>query len=97
MGSSNPFESLDSVDVDSVGISADDLNAAVEHLIQHSNEDDMVSMAKETGRDVFCNLNLADRKQKLNHVVSSIRMCILAFFCIAALGLSILICGIYAP
>ncbi|CAG7832375.1 unnamed protein product [Allacma fusca] len=61
----NPFETLDA---GGLGISEDDLNAAVEHLIQHSNDDDLVALAKETGRDVFSELPLADRKQKLNHV-----------------------------
>lgn len=52
------------------GSSEEDINAAVEHIIQNPN-DDLVSMAKETGRDVYSDLSsLGDRKQKLNHVVS---------------------------
>lgn len=63
----NPFEVLKA---GGFGSSEEDIHAAVEHIIEHPN-DDLVAMAKETGRDVYSELSLPQRKQKLNAVVSS--------------------------
>lgn len=70
----NPFEVLNA---GGFGSSEEDISAAVEHLIQNPN-DDLVAMAKETGRDVYSDLSLVERKQKLNHVVSTSILCLIA-------------------
>ncbi len=63
----NPFEVLSA---GGFGSSQEDIHAAVEHILMNPN-DDLVAMAKETGRDVYSDLSLSERKQKLNHVVSN--------------------------
>lgn len=70
-----------------LGSSDSDFQAVIDHLIQHPNED-MESVAKETGRDIYCELSLSERKQKLNNVVSTYAVCVMILF----LGLTTSVC-----
>jgi len=63
----NPFESLDPTG--SGHLSQDELNVAVECLIQRQGED-LVSLAKDSGRELYSNQSLPERKEKLNTMVS---------------------------
>jgi hypothetical protein len=50
----------------------DDMSAALDHLLQHPNDDDLMSIAKSTGKELYSNLSLPQRKDKINRMVSSV-------------------------
>jgi hypothetical protein len=50
----------------------DDMSAALDHLLQHPNDDDLMSIAKSTGKELYSNLSPPQRKDKINRMVISV-------------------------
>jgi len=49
----------------------DDMSAALDHLLQHPNDEDLMSVAKSTGKELYLNLSPPQRKEKIDKMVSS--------------------------
>lgn len=49
----------------------EDLDTTVQRLLQFSNDEMLVLIAKEKGKELFTNLSLEERKEKLNSMVIS--------------------------
>ncbi|GAB6027659.1 hypothetical protein CHUAL_001900 [Chamberlinius hualienensis] len=50
-----------------------DLDAVIQRLLQYSNDEMLVSLAKEKGRELFANLSLEERKEKLNAMIGKLQ------------------------
>jgi hypothetical protein len=49
----------------------DDVSAALDHLLQHPNDEDLMSVAKSTGKELYSNLSPPQRREKIDKMVSS--------------------------
>ncbi|XP_069677414.1 PDZ domain-containing protein 8 isoform X2 [Periplaneta americana] len=68
----NPFQFPHSLlDSDAV-----DVTAALDHLLQHPNDDDLMSIAKSTGKELYANLSPPQRKDKINKMISKLKAAI---------------------
>jgi hypothetical protein len=47
------------------------MSAALDHLLQHPNDEDLMSVAKSTGKELYSNLSPPQRKEKIDKMVSS--------------------------
>ncbi|XP_066999590.2 PDZ domain-containing protein 8 isoform X2 [Anabrus simplex] len=56
--------------------SGDDVSAALDHLLQHPNDEDLMSVAKSTGKELYCNLSLPERKDKINKMIGKLKAAI---------------------
>lgn len=63
----NPFQFPHSL-LDS---DAGDMSAALDHLLQHPNDEDLMSVAKSTGKELYSNLSPPQRREKLDKMVSN--------------------------
>lgn len=73
----NPFLVLDPSG--SGELSSEELNLIIENLI-HRRGEDLESLAKESGRDLYANQLIPDRKKKLNAMVSISKLICTCFF-----------------
>lgn len=64
----NPFQFPHSLLDSDAG---DDVSAALDHLLQHPNDEDLMSVAKSTGKELYSNLSPPQRKEKIDKMVSS--------------------------
>jgi hypothetical protein len=55
----------------------DDVSVALDHLLQHPNDDDLMSIAKSTGKELYCDLLPPERKDKINKMVSEVVLLLL--------------------
>ncbi|XP_063242954.1 PDZ domain-containing protein 8 isoform X2 [Bacillus rossius redtenbacheri] len=51
----------------------DDVSAALEHLLQHPNDEDLMNIAKSTGKDLYASLSLTERKEKINSMIVKLK------------------------
>ncbi|XP_021925331.1 PDZ domain-containing protein 8 isoform X2 [Zootermopsis nevadensis] len=51
----------------------DDVSAALDHLLQHPNDDDLMSIAKSTGKELYSNLSPPQRKDSINKMISKLK------------------------
>lgn len=49
----------------------EDMTAALEHLLQHPNDDGLMAIAKTTGKELYSKLPLEERKSRINNMVNN--------------------------
>ncbi|PNF14527.1 hypothetical protein B7P43_G15458 [Cryptotermes secundus] len=69
----NPFQFPHSLLDSDAG---DDVSAALDHLLQHPNDDDLMSIAKTTGKELYSSLSPPQRKDKINKMISKLKSAI---------------------
>nr|CAD7206733.1 unnamed protein product [Timema douglasi] len=50
-----------------------DVTAALDHLLQHPNDDTLMSIAKSTGKDLYSSLSLQERRDKINQMIVKLK------------------------